>query len=153
MKGENDDKRIWRRLSHQPKSIHGLVHGPHYICSRGLPYLASVEGEAIVNAWYPSVREFPKYIQNTNVKWKESYKKTRVIFNTFYLNNILNTEPKIINEEYIGKIGDKGDGILYSELGSSAINFSCSIMDWNLSIFNWYISKAINSLINVTIFL
>ena len=45
--------------------------------------------------------------------------KNRLIIENdiFDLNNILNTEPKIINEEYIGKIGDKGDGILYSELG------------------------------------
>jgi hypothetical protein len=32
-----------QRLSHQPGSIHGLVRGPWHICSKGLPYLASVE--------------------------------------------------------------------------------------------------------------
>jgi hypothetical protein len=26
-----------QRLSHQPKTIHRLVHGPLHICSRGLP--------------------------------------------------------------------------------------------------------------------
>jgi hypothetical protein len=30
-------------LNHQPKSIHGLVLGLWYICTRGLPCLASVK--------------------------------------------------------------------------------------------------------------
>jgi hypothetical protein len=30
--------------SHQPKGIYGLANGPSYRCSRGLPYLVSVEG-------------------------------------------------------------------------------------------------------------
>jgi hypothetical protein len=34
-------------LNHQPKSIHGWVHGFSYICSRGLPYLASMGWEAL----------------------------------------------------------------------------------------------------------
>jgi hypothetical protein len=34
----------FQKLSYQSMSIHGLVHGPCYICYRGLPCLASVEG-------------------------------------------------------------------------------------------------------------
>jgi len=34
-------------LNHQPKSIHGVIHGSRRICSRGWPYLASVRGEAL----------------------------------------------------------------------------------------------------------
>jgi hypothetical protein len=34
-------------LSHKPKSIHGPVLGSHYICSRKLPYLPSVGGDAL----------------------------------------------------------------------------------------------------------
>jgi hypothetical protein len=39
----------------KPKSIHGLVHGPHYICSRGLPCPTSVRGYVLgpVEAWCP----------------------------------------------------------------------------------------------------
>ena len=33
-------------LNHQPKSTHGGTHGSSYICSRGLPCLTSVGGEA-----------------------------------------------------------------------------------------------------------
>jgi hypothetical protein len=33
-------------LNHQPKSIHGRVHGSSYICTRGLSYLPSVGREA-----------------------------------------------------------------------------------------------------------
>ena len=32
-------------LNHQPKNTHGGTHGSSYICSRGLPYLASMGGE------------------------------------------------------------------------------------------------------------
>lgn len=32
-------------LSHQQKSIHGLIHSSWYICGRGLPYLTSVGEE------------------------------------------------------------------------------------------------------------
>jgi hypothetical protein len=32
---------------HQPKSVHGWVHGSSYICNRGLPHLESVRGEAL----------------------------------------------------------------------------------------------------------
>ena len=35
-------------LNHQPKSTHGGTHGSSYICSRGLPYLASMGGEPLV---------------------------------------------------------------------------------------------------------
>jgi hypothetical protein len=41
-----------QRLSHQPKSIHGLVLGPCYIGSRGLSCLASVEGMCLI-LWSP----------------------------------------------------------------------------------------------------
>ena len=34
-------------LSHQLTSIQGQVHGPRYICSRGLPYLASVGDDVL----------------------------------------------------------------------------------------------------------
>jgi hypothetical protein len=34
-------------LNHQPKSTHGGTHGSSYICSRGLPYLASMREEAL----------------------------------------------------------------------------------------------------------
>jgi len=42
-------------LNQQPKSIRVLVHGSCYICSRGLPCLASVGGDALgpVDAWCP----------------------------------------------------------------------------------------------------
>jgi hypothetical protein len=33
---------ISQELSHQPKNIYELVCGPHYICSRGVPCLASM---------------------------------------------------------------------------------------------------------------
>jgi hypothetical protein len=44
-----------QRLSHQLKSIHGLVQGPWHICSRGLPCLASVGEDApnSVETWGP----------------------------------------------------------------------------------------------------
>jgi hypothetical protein len=44
-----------QRLSHQPKSIHGVVCGSCYIHSRGLPYLASLGGDALgpVEVWCP----------------------------------------------------------------------------------------------------
>jgi hypothetical protein len=32
-------------LRNQPKSINRLLYGPSYLCSRGLPCLASVEGK------------------------------------------------------------------------------------------------------------
>jgi hypothetical protein len=35
-----------QRLNHQPKSIHGGIHGSRYICSRRFPYLTSMRGEA-----------------------------------------------------------------------------------------------------------
>jgi hypothetical protein len=35
------------RVNHQTKSIHGLVYDSIYICSRGLPHLPSVGGEAV----------------------------------------------------------------------------------------------------------
>jgi hypothetical protein len=34
-------------LNHQPKCIHGGIHGSYYICSRGLPSLAPMRGEVI----------------------------------------------------------------------------------------------------------
>jgi|UPI00001C5B16 hypothetical protein len=34
-------------LNHQPKSLHGWVHGFHYLCNRGLSYLASMGGEKL----------------------------------------------------------------------------------------------------------
>jgi hypothetical protein len=34
-------------LNHQPKSTHGRTHGYSWICSRGLPYLASMGGFAL----------------------------------------------------------------------------------------------------------
>jgi hypothetical protein len=37
-----------QRLSHQPKNIHGLVHGAQHLCNRGVPCLASV-GEDVLN--------------------------------------------------------------------------------------------------------
>ena len=46
-----------KRLNHQPKSIHGGIHGSRYICSRGWPCSALVGGEALgpVQVWWPSV--------------------------------------------------------------------------------------------------
>jgi hypothetical protein len=35
-----------QRLNHQPKSTHGGTHGSSHRCRTGLPYLASVRGEA-----------------------------------------------------------------------------------------------------------
>jgi hypothetical protein len=35
------------RLNHQPKRIHGSVHGSCYICSIGMPFLASMGVEAL----------------------------------------------------------------------------------------------------------
>jgi hypothetical protein len=43
----NQTPRKSEGLNHQPKSIHGWVYVSHYICSKGLPYLASVGGEAL----------------------------------------------------------------------------------------------------------
>jgi hypothetical protein len=43
----NQTPHISQGLSHQSKSIHELVHGPSYICSRGLPCLASVGGDEL----------------------------------------------------------------------------------------------------------
>jgi hypothetical protein len=42
-------------VSHQPKSIHGLVHGPQHTCSRELPCLALMgeDGPNSVDTWYP----------------------------------------------------------------------------------------------------
>jgi hypothetical protein len=34
-------------LNHQPKSTHGETHGSIWMCSRGLPYLASKGGEPL----------------------------------------------------------------------------------------------------------
>ena len=51
-----------QRLSHQPKSIHRLVHGPWCIWGRGLPCLASV-GENVSNSvetWCPREGEQPE---------------------------------------------------------------------------------------------
>ena len=47
-------------LNHQPKSTYGGTHGYSFICSRGLPFLASVGGEALgtVKAGCPSVGEY-----------------------------------------------------------------------------------------------
>jgi hypothetical protein len=44
-------------LNHQPKNTHGGIHGSSCICSRGWPYLASMEREALgpVKARCPSV--------------------------------------------------------------------------------------------------
>jgi hypothetical protein len=39
-----------KELNHQPKSTHGCVHCSSYICSRGLPHLASVGGEILDTA-------------------------------------------------------------------------------------------------------
>jgi hypothetical protein len=36
-----------QELNYQPSGIHGWLHGSHYICSRELPYLASVVEEAL----------------------------------------------------------------------------------------------------------
>jgi hypothetical protein len=36
-----------QRLKHQPKSIRESVHGSFYICSRGMPYLASMGEEML----------------------------------------------------------------------------------------------------------
>jgi hypothetical protein len=46
-------------LNHQPKSTRGGTHGSRCICSRGLPYLVSMGGEALgpVEARCPSVGE------------------------------------------------------------------------------------------------
>ena len=46
-------------LNHQPKSIHGGIHGSRYICNRRWPYLASMEGETLgpVKTQCPSVGE------------------------------------------------------------------------------------------------
>ena len=37
-----------KRLSYQPKHIHGMVQGPQHRCCRGLPCLASV-GKDVLN--------------------------------------------------------------------------------------------------------
>jgi hypothetical protein len=37
-------------LNHHPKSIQGLVHASNYLCSRGLPYLASM-GREVLDVW------------------------------------------------------------------------------------------------------
>jgi hypothetical protein len=57
----------FQRLSHQPKSIRCLVYGLWYICSRGLPSLATVGGDALgpVEAWCPQKRG--------NVRWVRSW--------------------------------------------------------------------------------
>jgi hypothetical protein len=46
-------------LNHQPKSAHGETHGSSCICSRVLPYLASMGWEAFgpVEAQCPSIGE------------------------------------------------------------------------------------------------
>jgi hypothetical protein len=36
-----------QRLNHQPKSIHGGIHGSRYIYSRGWTYLTSMGGKAL----------------------------------------------------------------------------------------------------------
>jgi hypothetical protein len=36
-----------QELNYQPKHIHGRFHGSRHICSRGLPYLASIGGKAL----------------------------------------------------------------------------------------------------------
>jgi hypothetical protein len=48
-----------QRLNHQLKSTHGGTHGSSHICSRGLPYLASMGGEVLclVEAQCPSIGE------------------------------------------------------------------------------------------------
>jgi len=43
----NRTPQSFQGLNHQPKGIHGLVHDSCSMCSRELPYLASVEGEAL----------------------------------------------------------------------------------------------------------
>jgi hypothetical protein len=43
----NSDPSELLRLSHQPKSIHGLAHGPRHICIKGMPCLASVEKDIL----------------------------------------------------------------------------------------------------------
>jgi hypothetical protein len=49
-----------QRLNKQPESIHGLIHGSSYICSRRLPNLASIGGESqavVAHAFNPSTWE------------------------------------------------------------------------------------------------
>jgi hypothetical protein len=50
----------YQRLSHQPKSTHGLVHGLQHVCSRELPYQASVWKDVFnpVETWYLWKRGF-----------------------------------------------------------------------------------------------
>jgi hypothetical protein len=56
----NQTPKSFQGLNHQSKSIHGLVHGSCYLCSRGPSYLASMGGEALdsVDACCPTEREF-----------------------------------------------------------------------------------------------
>jgi hypothetical protein len=48
-----------QKLNHQPKNTHGGIHDSSFVCSRGLPCLASVGGEALgsVEVGCPSVGE------------------------------------------------------------------------------------------------
>jgi hypothetical protein len=41
----NQNSQTYQGLNHQPKSTHGRSHGSSYICTRGLRFLASMEGE------------------------------------------------------------------------------------------------------------
>ena len=63
-----------KRLNHQPKSIHGGIHGSRYICSRGWPYLTWMREEALgpVEASCPSIGHARRVRQELVVGWRST---------------------------------------------------------------------------------
>jgi hypothetical protein len=60
-----------QRLSHQPKSIPGLVWGSWHICSRGLPCLASGWKDVSnpIEIWCPMERGWQRFRGTWSQRW------------------------------------------------------------------------------------